>query len=210
MIVFGRSAPPDADKLAALRALYDANFPPVLQKPFGLLQAGIADGSIALLTAERTLPPPARLLGFATLVPLPHSRALYLGYLATAPELHGMGIGGQLFDFLVRWAQDNSDAGAVVWEVEAPEPDPDHLHNRRIRFYERHGAHLVTLAPRYRMADGQGGTIALRFMWIPLRADTPAPDRDTVARWIRDLYPLVYPGAEAFAETLIAELHEDA
>jgi hypothetical protein len=97
---------------------------------------------------------------------------------------------------------------ALVWEVEAPEADPAHIHNRRIRFYERHGARVVRMANTYRMPAGDDDTIPLRLMWIPVRGRTHPPDRAEVAAWIDDIYDLVYPGSEALAERLIAELDD--
>lgn len=125
--------------------------------------------------------------------------------------LHNQGIGGKLFDHMVEWvAGVDQSKNAIVWEVEAPEAEPDHIHNRRIRFYERHGARVVGMAHTYRMPDDKGGVIPMRLMWIPLQGRTHPPDRDEVAAWIAGIYALVYPDSPELCAQLIAELDNAA
>jgi GNAT superfamily N-acetyltransferase len=209
MIFLRLFAPSDA-VLARVQALYEANFPPVMRKPFSVIAQGSHDGSVLLLVArDEALTGSEAIIGIATLATLPNSPSLYLGYLATDPARHNQGIGSQLFRFMVEYAAVHTAAESIVWEVEGPEPDEHHIHNRRIRFYERLGARVVTMANTYRMPDDHGGMIPLRLMWVPVRAEgIRLPDPALVAAWIRDIYDLVYAGCEDLAAQLIDELDE--
>ena len=207
-VIFEHLAQPTDDELARIRHIYESNCPPVMQKPFGVIAEGSQDGSVTVLIA-RDEDSPGRIVGMVTLAQLAGTRTLYFGYLAVEQRLHNRGIGTELFRYTVQFATDRTAAEALVWEVEAPEPgDLTHIHNRRIRFYERLGAQVVTLAGSYRMPDGNpgDGTIPLRLMWYPLRGRTTPPRKPEVASWIQDIYDLVYPGSEALAAQLIAEL----
>lgn len=210
-IILEHLTAPTPDEIDQIRTIYETNFPPVMQKPFRVIAGGSRDGSVTVLVA-RDSDQPETIVGFATLAALPRTDdALYLGYLASDPLRHNQGIGGALVDFMVAFVDQNlTGVSAIVWEVEGPEPDPDHLHNRRIRFYERHGARVVTQAPTYRMPTGEasGDTIPLRLMWIPVRGRTRALDRAEISAWITGIYDLVYPGGEALAARIIAELDE--
>jgi GNAT superfamily N-acetyltransferase len=210
-VTFEHLPQPTDDDLARIQDIYESNFPPVMQKPFAVIAGGSRDGSVIVLVA-RDEGQPGRIVGIATLAYLPGTPTLYLGYLAVDQRLHNRGIGGQLFRFTVAFVTDHTSVETLVWEVEAPEPgDPAHIHNRRIRFYERLGAQVVTLASTYRMPDGNpgSGTIPLRLMWYPLGGRTTPPLKPEVASWIKDIYDLVYPGSEALAAQLIAELDDD-
>jgi len=210
-VTFEHLPQPTDDDLARIRDIYESNFPPVMQKPFTVIAEGSRDGSVIVLVACDE-GQPGRIMGIATLAQLAGTPTLYLGYLAVDQRLHNRGIGGQLFRFVVEFVTDHTSAGALVWEIEAPEQgDPMHIHNRRIRFYERLGAQVVTLASTYRMPDGNsgGGTIPLRLMWYPLHGRTAPPAKPEVASWIKDIYDLVYPGSDALAAQLIAELDDD-
>jgi GNAT superfamily N-acetyltransferase len=198
---------PTPDEIAQIRTIYTSNFPPVMQKPFSDIEDGSRDGSVVVLVA-RDGDQPERITGIATLARLSRTPSLYLGYFATDQRLHNQGLGGALFDYMVAFVTANHpDMNAVVWEVEAPEADPAHIHNRRIRFYERRGARVVRMANTYRMPAGDD-TIPLRLMWIPVRGRTHLPGCAEVAAWIDDIYDLVYPGGEALAARLIAELDD--
>ena len=177
---------PTGDELAQIKAIYDENFPPVMQKPFDVISGGSRDGSVIVLVA-RDADQPDRLVGIATLAALSRTATIYLGFLATDQRLHNQGIGGTLFRFMVDYVTAQTSADSLIWEVEGPEPDPAHLHNRRIRFYERQGAHVAALVPTYRMPDGAGGTIPLRIMWLRLREDQTPPRKREVVDWINDI-----------------------
>jgi GNAT superfamily N-acetyltransferase len=196
---------PTDDELVQIKAIYEANFPPVMQKPFDVIRGGSRDGAVIVLVARDA----DRLVGMATLALLPRTATIYLGFLATDERLHNQGIGGALFRFMVDYVTAHTAADSLIWEVEGPEPDPAHLHNRRIRFYERQGAHVAALVPTYRMPDGAGDTIPLRIMWLRLRGDQTPPRPTEAAAWINDIYDLVYPGSDTLAAQIISEIDAD-
>lgn len=207
-ISFQHLTAPTPGDIAQIRALYMSNFPPVMRKPFREITDGSQTGDVTLLVA-REAAPPARIVSMATLAALAETSALYLGFLATNQTLHNQGIGGALFDFMIEWVADFSrDKNAIVWEVEAPEADPGHLHNRRIRFYERHGARVVRMASTYRMPDEEGGEIPMRLMWLPIQGRTHLPERAEVAAWIAAIFKLVYPDSSKLCTQIIAELDD--
>lgn len=200
---------PTPGDLARVRAIYESNFPPVMQKPFRLIDEGVADGTIMLLAAcDAGIP-----LGFATIARLPAAQAMYLSYFAVDSAAQNQGIGSRLFQFMAETLERATQANVLVWEVEAPERDPAAIENRRIRFYERLGARIAGMAATYRMPDLEPGqTIPLRLMWLLLAGRTARPHRDEVAAWIQDIYDMVYPGEDDLAAAIIAELdptHEE-
>lgn len=208
LITFHHLTAPTPDEIAQVRALYESSFPPVMRKPFREIAEGSRTGEVALLVA-RAGNPPGRIVGMATLAALAQTSALYLGFLATDQELHNQGIGGALFDFVVEWVPTSGrDIDTMVWEVEAPEADLNHLHNRRIRFYERHGARVVRMASTYRMPAQEHDEIPLRLMWIPLQRRIRPPDRAEVASWIAGIFALVYPDSRELCAQLITELDD--
>jgi len=70
-----------------------------------------------------------------------------LWYLAIDPRWRGLGLGSYFYQALLQDMQ-NRDCRALLFEVEKPEEaeDPEQrlLAERRIRFYQRLGAHLLT------------------------------------------------------------------
>ncbi len=196
------TAPTDAE-LERIKTIFQSNFPPVMKKPFVQIEAGSRNGSVALLVMRDA----GEIVGMATLVLLTRAPILYLVYLATDQDRHNQGIGGELFDQMVRFGAEHFDTDILIWEVEAPEPDdPMHLHNRRIRFYERHGAEIIRIAENYAMPDESGeGIIPLRLMWLPLRGRTTPPTRAEVAAFVRDTFDMFYPG-NPLGEDIVAGL----
>jgi len=211
-LIFEHLPNPTDEQLTRVRAIYESNFPLVMQKPFAIIAQGSRNGAVTLLVArDQTQPQTGEpIVGIATLAHLPRTPVLYLGYFAVDLPWQNQGIGRQLFWFMVRFVTENAAVDAMVWEVEAPEPGhPAHIRNRRIRFYEQLGAQVVTLASTYRMPDNtpDGGTIPLRLMWLPMRGRQHPPDRAEVAAWISDIYDLVYPSSEGLAAQIIAEMN---
>jgi ribosomal protein S18 acetylase RimI-like enzyme len=85
--------------------------------------------------------------GLARYHVLPEIATSYLWYLATRPELRSRGIGAELYGEIVRRAQ-ASGMRTLMLEVEIPEemvsPEMRILAERRIGFYRRQGARLLT------------------------------------------------------------------
>jgi GNAT superfamily N-acetyltransferase len=110
------------------------------------------------------------LLGLAVLQPLKGLDVVLLEYLAVAPTFRDRGIGGQLFDCVV--ADYQKTTIGIVLQVEAPSAAKGaerDVRTRRVEFYRRHGADVVTGAPSYRAPCTRGsGLLRYDLMWRPL------------------------------------------
>jgi GNAT superfamily N-acetyltransferase len=129
-----------ASEARDLRRIYEGGFAPHLRADFAELTTGREDGEIALALRQDGQP-----RGFALLRPLGGTGWMFLRYLVAGQR--GQGLGGIMWDQLMAWLR---EAGypLLVWDVEDPdEPGCDpaevQIRNRRIRFYERHGGHLL-------------------------------------------------------------------
>lgn len=213
-IIGGRVTPtfealpaPTDHEFDQIRRIYEASFPRVHQKPFIDMVNGVRSGSITLLVVRNES---RAITGFATLLRLPNTPTLYLVYFALDAAARSQGTGSDFFRYMVDHIARRGDVDTLVWEVEAPETDnPDEIHRRRIRFYERLGAQIVTLALNYRMVDFEKGegTIPLRLMWLSLPNRSRPLTRADVTAWIRDIYALVYQDTQWLADQIIAEIN---
>lgn len=201
---------PTGGEFDQIKLIFDTNFAPHMQKPFAMLTTGCQDGTITLLVVRDGAGGP--ILGAATLTPLPDLPTLYLGYFVVDQHRHNQGIGSEFFRFMVDFINQHFEHNALVWDVEGVSlDDPAHLNSRRIRFYERLGAQVVTLAPTYRMPlhealDPNGSTFPLRLMWLPLRGRTASPDKTEVSAWISAIHTMFYPDHRALLDQILAEL----
>ena len=119
-----------------------------------------------------------RLVGLAVVLPLRTASAVLLEYLAVDPLARGGGLGGELFERVVvdLHAADSPPDG-LIFEVDPPEEaagDERQIRLRRIAFYERHGAVLITGVGTYRAPSLTGsGEVPYRLMWRPVKVDLP-------------------------------------
>src|ERR1041385_3879980 len=99
------------------------------------------------------------------------------------------------------------DMSAIVWEVDPPETPGDD-DTRRIRFYERLGAHLIEKGRQYGMPNyfKGGGILPLRLMWQPLRDERAQPTKSELIAFITDIYETEYHGFDAIRDEIIANL----
>jgi len=137
-------------------------------------------------------------VGFASLLALAGTDAVLLEYLAVGALDRSRGVGGQLLDRVVRdlEAAEPRRAGLLL-EVEPPASalgDERVIRERRIRFYERHGAMVVPGTASYRVPRTHGaGTLPYVLMWRPFRggaALTGVRLRDAVAAVLEQCYGL--------------------
>lgn len=115
------------------------------------------------------------LVGFAVFLDLPAVEVVLLEYMAVTGDARGRGIGGLLFDAVVaELAHEEVPCAGLVLEVEAPygaSGDEEIQRKRRISFYERHGALVVTAAPAYRVPSTMGPeALPFLLMWRPMAA----------------------------------------
>src|ERR1700733_12576377 len=130
----------DPGRVSEIRRIYEDGFAPHLRADFASLTTGREDDESALALMQGGEP-----RGFVMVRPLGGTGWMFLRYLVAGQR--GQGLGGIMWDRLMAWLR---EAGypLLVWDVEDPdEPGCDpaevQVRNRRIRFYERHGGHLL-------------------------------------------------------------------
>jgi GNAT superfamily N-acetyltransferase len=130
----------DPGRVSEIRRIYEDGFAPHLRADFASLTTGREDDESALALMQGGEP-----RGFVMVRPLGGTGWMFLRYLVAGQR--GQGLGGIMWDQLMAWLR---EAGypLLVWDVEDPdEPGCDpaevQIRNRRIRFYERHGGHLL-------------------------------------------------------------------
>lgn len=171
--------------LASFRAIYESSFPPAERADFSDYVCCIANSARWFFGAVRR----NELIGFATFVPEIAPCVHLLEYLAIASSARNEGLGGTLFDQVAHAL----DADFLL-EVESDDEcadDEREMRQRRIRFYERHGAQIVTgmdyRAPRL---DGEG-VLPMKLMWWSSRQN-PVPQARVLAECVRGIYTQVY------------------
>ena len=130
----------DPARVSEIRRIYEDGFAPHLRADFASLTTGREDDESALALMQGGEP-----RGFVMVRPLGGTGWMFLRYFVAGQR--GQGLGGIMWDQLMAWLR---EAGypLLVWDVEDPdEPGCDpaevQIRNRRIRFYERHGGHLL-------------------------------------------------------------------
>jgi GNAT superfamily N-acetyltransferase len=179
MVIYTLEPVDDLDPGAteAVRRIYEDGFPVHLRSEFNSLTAGRKDGEIALAMIDSGQP-----RGFVMLRPLGGTGWMYLRYFVVDGRLRGQGIGGILWDMLTDWLTAESYT-VLVFDVEDPaEPgcDPAEvtIRNRRIAFYERHGARLLPV--RGYVVPEAGGWTPLLLVAAPLTASATIPVGEVV------------------------------
>ncbi|ATE55897.1 GNAT family N-acetyltransferase [Actinosynnema pretiosum] len=129
------------------------------------------------------------LVGFATALRLPQSGAVYLEYLAVSASSRGSGTGGALLAAVAEDVLGDPAVAGIVLEVEDPARTPGELPARRIGFYERWGARVVTAISGYEMPDlaEPGQRVPMVLLWRGGVAQ-PVLEADGVELVLRDLY----------------------
>ena len=203
-IQFERLDTPTPAQLKQIQAIYEDSFPPSEREPFADIAASIASRFLMLLVAHEDNER-AGIMSFVLVTTLPDVNLAYLPYFATHRNSRNQGVGARLFTFMVDYLARVGEWGALIWEVEPPNPDdPGDLKNRRIGFYERMGAQVITSATSYCMPNFEtGGIVPLRLMWLPLGDCQGTPVKSTVIAWIRAIYAHDYPGYAALCDQII-------
>lgn len=120
---------------ADLRRIFENSFPPHERDPFELIFDAATLGSVVVASITD------RVVGFADVVDLGHD-ILFLRYLAVDSEYRLQGIGRCLLEYLVRMYSSSHER--ILFEVDHPKVASDAgIAVRRVRFYERWGAHEV-------------------------------------------------------------------
>lgn len=187
----------DPEALEAVRAIYETSFRPEERTS---LEALARDPRRRMFVTRAGAEGPV--VGFAITRSLAPAGAHLLEYLAVEEASRDGGVGGALLDEVI-----GSLRGSCAWlliEVDDPEAassEPDRrLRERRIGFYERHGARLARCARGAYRAPRTDRTGEVRYLllWAPLAdgVDEPRGEalRDAVRVLLADVYEL---GAEA-------------
>ncbi len=196
--------PPDV--MRQIEAIYQVSFPPNERKPFSMVSAAIRGGHYSVFAVSHDDGAVSEIVAFALMAQLRSSQAMYIEYLAVAPPLREQGVGLMLMNSIIAYLR-NTPTSAIVWEVDLPQQAGDD-NSRRIRFYERLGAHLIEQAVQYGMPDYYKGSgiLPLRMMWKPLRHDRAQPTKSELIAFITDIYETEYPGYDSFRDDIIATL----
>jgi GNAT superfamily N-acetyltransferase len=154
----------DAGRTNQVRRIYEGGFAPHLRAGFSSLVAEREPSELAFALTADDQP-----CGFAMLRQLGTTGWVYLRYFVVDEAQRGRGLGGILWDQLTaRMAE--LGYSVLVFDVEDPDepgtdPDEVQIRNRRITFYQRHGAWLLPVrgyrTPHDEDEDPDG--------WTPLR-----------------------------------------
>lgn len=181
-----RLVEPLADS-SSLREIYLDSFPPHERIDFTSLVASIVSGTRWLYTATDQ----EQLMGFAISIPRIAADVHLLEYLAVTRYARNGGIGGTLLDNLVDAIRAEDNVSGILLEVETDEEGADaerSLRQRRIGFYQRHGARLIECAPHYRApTDTADQTIAMKLLWLPINSTTEPPRGEKLRECIRGI-----------------------
>lgn len=115
------------------------------------------------------------------------TRLAYLWYLAVAANARNRGLGGVIHEHVLNKARE-AGAKAALFEVEAPESFEDpHLQEtaaRRIGFYQRHGALMLTGISYIHRAAPHQPEVPMHIMVSPFEPVTPGE----AYNWAKSLF----------------------
>lgn len=130
--------------------LYETAFPPIERIPVSSMLRGIRQHELGQVPRSEYLAAvdaEDQFVGMVQWVWRPEYDTAYLGYFAITPERRGSGLGSQVYRMIIDRA---AQYGALLmaFDVEQPErqttPAACELALRRIRFYQRQGAGLLS------------------------------------------------------------------
>ncbi len=190
-IMIGPFLPRSHEQIVQARAIYETSFPPAERAPFADLLASLA-GPHAYGWAAADAD---GLIGFAFAMTLEGTGVEFLTYLAVAPTRRGHGVGSALLWTVIDALRARGNTAGLLWEVESDDVDEEipeaerALRRRRIAFYRRHGATIVSDAPAYRAPNLAGaGTIPMKLMWRSLTTPPEGLAGDRLRRCIEAIY----------------------
>jgi 2-(1,2-epoxy-1,2-dihydrophenyl)acetyl-CoA isomerase len=163
---------PPAD-VERVRRIYESGFAPHLRAEFPSLLDGRRPGELAF-----ALTGPGGPCGFAMLRPLGASGWIFLRYFVVDEAQRGQGLGTVLWEQLTGRLRAAGYA-LLVFDVEDPdepgaEPEEVRIRNRRITFYRRRGASVLSVTGyRTPHGDDQAGWTPMRLMAAGLADGEP-------------------------------------
>jgi ribosomal protein S18 acetylase RimI-like enzyme len=190
----------DPELLEAVRGIYESSFTPAERTDFAVLAEDVRRGGRRLFVTRGG---DGGVAGFGITRPLEPPGAHMLEYFAVAEGRRGAGIGGGLLEGLMESLRESGAAAWMLFEVERPEDGAANA-ERRIAFYERHGARIVACAPDYRAPRLTGpGELRYLLMWAPLSDGVGEPRGDVLRTAVVSMLVSVYeldPGAPLVRE----------
>jgi GNAT superfamily N-acetyltransferase len=162
----------------AVRRIYEDGFPARMRADFASLTDHREDGetALALLQGEQRRP-----CGFAMLRRLGKTGWTFLRYFVVDERLRGQGLGATMWDQLTAWLRTDG-CTLLVFDVEHPgepgcSPSEAQVRSRRVVFYERQGARVLSVhgyqAPH--ASAGGDGWAPMLLMAAPVTPGVPAP-----------------------------------
>jgi GNAT superfamily N-acetyltransferase len=192
---------------AAWWRIYEQSFASPSREPVEVILKSLREG-VGL--AFRACDAAGTTIALATTHLLKQPPAVFLVYLAVDERDRGRGLGRRVLEHA--WSASAArvrEALGMIWEVDAapaPGAEPSPEYRRRIAFYERCGA--VLLSAGYRQPPVDGSTILpLQLMFRPAHA-AARPDAETVHAMIRAMYAEKYLAMNGIPADLLASLEE--
>lgn len=194
---------------AALWQLYDSAFPSTEREPRSvILETSRRGNGVAVRARQRS-----STIGLALAHMLRRPPALFVVYLAVAPELRSRHIGAALFEKLWeegcrKYSEAGLKAEGMVWEVDVPERAASEQGlqqgRRRIAFFERLGGRLLSQAYVQPPVDGIN-PVPMRLMFRPAPG-RPLPEGAAHSALVRALYFEKYHGANGIPQPVLEDL----
>jgi ribosomal protein S18 acetylase RimI-like enzyme len=174
-------------------AIAEDSFPPEEREPCWAFLESIEDGRSTLYIARQE----EIVVGFTKLTRLGQFPIYLMEYLAVARQSRNQRIGSQIIAYLRKDLQGQPEAGMLL-EVEPPqmaEGPERQLRERRIRFYQRHGAARILDHDAYRMPSTiDESSLWMHLMWLPVREGRPLPANLSLKGLLHLIFQEAYPG----------------
>jgi hypothetical protein len=189
--------------------IYNEAFPPNEREPSQVIVSTLETGMGQAFAARSN----GETIAIATTHLLKNPPAVFLVYLATKKGLRGRGCGGELLE--QAWksgCQTLSERGlpvtGLVAEVDAPDECDDteekHVRERRIAFFARHGAELLSREYTQPAVDGRT-TVPMRLVFRPAQ-DFEVSDSTFTDALVRAIYLEKYHAANGIAKESLTSL----
>lgn len=188
-------APLPQELVIQVWAIAEDSFPPEEREPCQAFLEPIENGRSTLYIVGQQ----EKVVGFTKLTHLDQSPIYFMEYLAVARQYRNQSIGSQIIAYLRKDLQGQPDAGMLL-EVEPPlaaEGPQRQLRERRIRFYQRHGAARILDHDAYRMPSTiDAGSLWMYLMWLPTREGGLPPANLSLRDLINLLFREAYSGEQ--------------
>lgn len=191
--------------------IYNEAFPPSEREPSQVIVNSLEIGIGQAFAARSN----GATIAIATTHLLKNPPAVFLVYLATKKVLRGRGSGGELLEYAwesgrQKLSEHGFPATGLVAEVDAPEQSDDreekHVRERRIAFFARHGAELLSRAYTQPAVDGTT-TVPMRLVFRSAQG-FERPDSTFTDALVRAIYFEKYHTANGIAKESLTSLLE--